>query len=778
MAIRDESLAEQPPSLPGGLPLSRRALCDAVPMLRGAGRAARLRPAAWAVAGAATILVLACAWLTVRVALPGDGLPWLHDAGFSGGITLATPISAEAPLQSGDVVLAVNGLPLDGWLRSGQPRPPLVDGTRLRYQVARDGTERDVTVKLMGHEPVVDALAHEGAVVVCAVALLGLGIFTVVRRPGHPAAQALLLLGSALTAATAVTAVGWEVADLVGAPWLMAVGLAADLAAFGALAAAFAHLALTFPSPPDAIRRRPWVITGLYAIPVLTSVAGGVYAVTGWATLAGLHDHYLVWSGVVTAVAAVAALGVLRTVVSAFKDATVRRQAGLPGLALAVTLVALLVVNLVSADRQSSPWVIVPMLAVLPLAVSAAIVRGEFLDIRATLNRALVYGLLTGLLICFYVAIVTLVGALAQSTGLAATLPATIAVAVAFAPMRVVLQKGVERLLYGDRGDPARVLAALGDRLEAAMPPAAVLAVVTETIATTLRLPYVAIRSLPDGQLVCERGLQDSAVDVIALVHAGEAVGELVVGPRAGQRSFGPKDRIFLSDIARHVAVTVRATALLTEVERSRSRLVIAREEERARLRNDLHDRLGSRLAGLVLRLDTEGRRCVETASADALRRGCAEAEAALLEVRRLARGLRPADLEELGLVAAVEAVVGRLTACDDAGACRGEVVAALHLPALDRDLEAAAYQIVVEAMTNAQRHSGGERVWVRIGVDANAANLTIEVADDGRGLTDVDASGMGLHSMRERAAALGGHLDIRDRAGGGTVVRAALPIS
>jgi signal transduction histidine kinase len=143
------------------------------------------------------------------------------------------------------------------------------------------------------------------------------------------------------------------------------------------------------------------------------------------------------------------------------------------------------------------------------------------------------------------------------------------------------------------------VLGALGERLEAALPPDEVLPVITETIATTLRLPYVAIKTIDAGQQVaCERGERPARPEAIELVHQGEIVGQLLVGPRPGERSLASTDRALLAEVAPHLATTVMAAALITELASSRDRLAVAREEERARLRHDLHDRLGSRLRG------------------------------------------------------------------------------------------------------------------------------------------------------------------------------------
>ncbi|HEV2452045.1 MAG TPA: histidine kinase [Streptosporangiaceae bacterium] len=679
------------------------------------------------------------------------------------------------------MVTAVDGVSLDRWLvRSSPRRPPLAAGTALTYRLRRHGVVLDVPVRLTGSDPVWARLRHQGAIGLAAVALVLLGGFTVTRRPDHPSAHALLLLGAGLTTGFTFTTLGWEVAHLVTTPWLFVLGMAGGVPGFTVMVAALAHLALTFPSSPVFLARRGWLIGLLYGAGLAVNPGGVVvYLLAGHPTVSGLQ-RYLNASGVVLWILVLLALaGMTRTALLALRTTTIRAQVRLVGLALGITVPGVIILNAVAAGTPASPWVVAALFLPLPIAVAAAILRGEFLDIRATLNRALVFVVTTVLLLGIYAGIVALIGALANSTGIAATLPATAVIAVAFAPLRSRVQRGVGRLLYGDRGQPAHVLAALGRRLEAALPPDEILPTITDTIAITLRLPYVALRIAgPDEALACERGQPPAQPDRVRLVHQGETVGELIVGARPGEHVLSTADRALLAELAPHLAATVRAAALITELASSRTRLAVAREEERARLRHDLHDRLGSRLVGVSLQLDAAATSAQETPLTDTLRHTCDEVDAALNEVRRLTRGLRPAELDELGLAAAVQAAATRLTVGDQARGWRSDVSAAIHLPALAPEIEAAAYQIALEAMTNAYRHSGGHHAQVRIGVNPPGTTLVIEITDDGHGLGELDATGVGLRSMRERASAVGGSLDIRTAANGGALVRAELPIS
>lgn len=742
----------------------------------------RYKDARFAIAAAAALLALSATWLGLRASLPGDGAPWRQDQGFTGGVALdAGSGSHGAGLRAGDVVIAVDGVSLDRWLAHSSPRrPPLAAGTALTYRVRRNGAVLNVPIRLVGSDPVWARLRHQGGIGLAAVALVLLGGFTVTRRPDHPSAHALLLLGAGLTTAFTFTAFGWEVAHLVTAPWLFALGMAGAVPGFTVMAAALAHLALTFPSPPVVLARQGWLIGLLYGAALAVNLgAVMVYLLAGHATIGGLQRWYGASGVVLTVLVLIALAGIARTALRALGSKLVRSQVRLVGSALGVTVFGVLILNAAAAGTPDSPWLVAALFLPMPVAVSAALLRGEFLDVRATLNRALVFAGTTVLLLGIYAGIVALIGALANSTGIVAALPATAVIAVAFAPLRSRVQRGAERLLYGDRGQPTRVLAALGRRLEAALPPDEILPTIADTIAATLRLPYVAVRIAgQDEALACERGQPPTQPDRVALLHQGQTVGELVVGARPGEHSLSTADRALLTELAPHLAATVKAAALITELASSRTRLAVAREEERARLRHDLHDRLGSRLVGVALQLDAAATSAQETSLTDSLQRTCDEVDTALNEIRRLTRGLRPADLDELGLVAAVQAAAARLTVGDQPTGWQPDISAAIHLPALAPEVEAAAYQIALEALTNAYRHSGGHHAQVRIGVNPAGTTLLIEVTDDGHGIGELDATGVGLRSMRERAGAVGGSLDIRTAANGGALVRAELPIS
>jgi len=208
---------------------------------------------------------------------------------------------------------------------------------------------------------------------------------------------------------------------------------------------------------------------------------------------------------------------------------------------------------------------------------------------------------------------------------------------------------------------------------------------------------------------------------------------------------------------------------------RSRERIVAAREDERRRLRRDLPDGLAPSLAALGLRLD-HVRQIVRTepevaeAGIDAAR---AEVRAVIADIRRMSRELRPPALDTLGLVGAVREQAAALGA-EAPGPPDIVVDAPKALPPLPAAVEVAAYRIAVEAMMNVVRHASATTCRVELTLDPDA--LDIEVVDNGRGL-DRSSNGVGLRSMRERAAEVGGDVMITDGETGGTRVLARLPV-
>jgi signal transduction histidine kinase len=416
------------------------------------------------------------------------------------------------------------------------------------------------------------------------------------------------------------------------------------------------------------------------------------------------------------------------------------------------------------------------MLIALPVAIAIAILRYRLDGIDVVINRTLVYVALTAVVVGVYVFVVGYLGAAFASNGdLTISLIATGVVAVLFAPLRDRLQRGVNRLLYGQRAEPYAALSRLGTRLKT-LAPDAVLDTIVATVREALRLPYAAISlSDDDGGVAAAAGSAVPGTVALPLLYRSEPVGELVLGLRPGESAFSAADLRLLSDLARQSGVAVSAVRLTADLQRSRERLVTTREEERRRLRRDLHDGLGAQLAGLTVQtgvlkaLIARDPEAAETLVGE-LR---TELRNAIADIRRLVYELRPPALDELGLTGALQRLAERTGA--DADGPRVTVDVPPDLPPLSAAAEVAVYRIAQEALTNVVRHAGACSCQVR--VSADDAVVTVEVVDDGRGLADVPGgAGVGLSSMRERAAEMGGECRVESRADGGTRVVARLP--
>jgi signal transduction histidine kinase len=248
-------------------------------------------------------------------------------------------------------------------------------------------------------------------------------------------------------------------------------------------------------------------------------------------------------------------------------------------------------------------------------------------------------------------------------------------------------------------------------------------------------------------------------------------LGELVVSDNPLGETFSARNQRLLEDLARHAGTAVYAARLHAALQHSREQLVTAREEERRRLRRDLHDGLGPQLASLMLVL-TAVRKTLRS-NPDGAERTLTEAmthlQEAINDIRRLVYGLRPPALDDLGLLATLQEDLQRYQASGIA--C--SLVAPESLPPLPAAVEVACYRIAHEALTNVINHAQARQCTVQISV---GETLGLEVTDDGRGLRPGWKHGVGLTSMRERAQELGGTCGISTLPTGGARVSAHLP--
>jgi signal transduction histidine kinase len=422
-------------------------------------------------------------------------------------------------------------------------------------------------------------------------------------------------------------------------------------------------------------------------------------------------------------------------------------------------------------------YIAVFALLVVPVFTYIAIVRYHLYDIDLVINRTLVYGSLSACVVGIYVLAVVALGALFQAQGnLAVSLSATALVAVLFQPLRSRLQRGVNRLMYGERDDPYAVVSRLGRRLEATIAPDTVLPTLVETIAQALKLPYAAILLKEDEgfRTAAAFGSLRGEPETLPLVYHREEIGRLVLSPRAPGEGFSDADRNLLEDLARQAEVAVHAVRLTADLQSSRERLVATREEERRRLRRDLHDGLGAQLAGLNVQAGTLRRLIPHDPDAadEVVVELRDELRSAIADIRRLVYDLRPPALDDLGLAEALRRLAERYGS--EGEQLRVSVEAPEDLPNLPAAVEVAVYRIVQEALTNVARHAQARTSVVRLAVNEDVA---LEIVDDGVGIPAQRSAGVGLSSMHERASELGGSCIVQALPKGGTQVLVRLPL-
>jgi signal transduction histidine kinase len=399
-------------------------------------------------------------------------------------------------------------------------------------------------------------------------------------------------------------------------------------------------------------------------------------------------------------------------------------------------------------------------------AMAVGVRRPRVVDVRGLIVQVIVAVVVVIVYIAVFVELVAVLDLLGQptpSTGVLALIGA--AAATTFHPLRVMLRGVIDAMLFGDRPDPldaaARVVDRVGDDPVLAL----------RAIREALVLPYASLSS--GGVELASSGTAVTHVRHLSLQLGEDEVGEIVVGLRPGDLTLSPGDERVLRIVAPLLAQTLRARSLAADLQTSRGQAIAAIEEERRRLRRDLHDGLGPTLSGIAFTADA-ARNTLRTQpdSADELLRGLrAEAVTAVGEIRRLVYDMRPPALDELGLVPALRQRATNLRT-EDGRTMRVSVEAPEALPELSAAVEAAAYRIATEALTNAARHSGSDEAALCITVDGG--RLSVAVRDGGRN-GQPWTPGVGLSSMRERAAEVGGTLTVAGK--DGFAVEALLPI-
>ena len=625
------------------------------------------------------------------------------------------------------------------------------------------------------------------------------GGFVAWRRPRHPLGWLMIASGAmAWSTFATVPVISWMMVHTPEretlARAILHVGASGWIVSQGLL---IAHVPLAFP---DGFRPTGW--RRFLLVGASTTVA--TWAVTHsmvWTPehfagqpVTGIRataEHLESLSSEATLLVAVACMATMVVATLTSTRPERRRQGG-----FAVAIAALLAPTVVDlyhdVVHQLPPWLVdlsstfqVWTLAAVPVVLAVGVIRHQLLDIQVIIRRFTVYAAVVVIGAALYLAAVWVVATVRPGSDAMAAVVGAAVVAVSLGLIRETVNRWASRRLFGSRDDPYEVLRAMGSTLEAAPIDEQVLQSVTDTICHELRLPFATIALViedadrPATRVeVARTGTQDlSAAERFPLAHRGVMLGELVVGRRSPNETMTPAEVDLMRTLARQAGVLAHNVTLVEALRRSRVGLLNAREEERRRIRADLHDGLGPTLATVALGMEAAAHRLTDEPELAALLHDLEqELHTAIADVRALVHNLRPAALDDLGLVSAVREYASSISARsgETVRPLDVQVEAPAELGPLPAAVEVAAYRVALEALTNVARHARASSCAVRVRTDEG---LELEVEDDGVGIAERAGTGLGMRSMRERVAELGGRFSVTAGPQAGTLVRAWFPV-
>jgi signal transduction histidine kinase len=439
-------------------------------------------------------------------------------------------------------------------------------------------------------------------------------------------------------------------------------------------------------------------------------------------------------------------------------------------------------------------------LLAIPFTLTMAILRRRLWDIDPLVNRTLVFAALSICVVVLYTLSVLYLSRMFKTEdNFVISLIATSIVAVAFAPLKDKLQRMVHRLMKGRHDDPYAVLLELGKHLVQPLTPESMLDVIVKTVKESLRLPYAGISIGIGGQETRVAAAGEAVDDDLVsypIIHRGEELGTLYIARRSPGEVFSSEDSRFLDvllhqagPIVENVNMTLGMKLLAQDLQESRERLILAREEERREIRNNLHDDLAPRLAALAINAAVAEKYVKKEpdTAIDMLGDLRKVIRSTVDEIRTLVHDLRPPTLDELGLIGAVQERINELSKptrylTDEHGGHMTHIQ--FHhvkpLPAMPAAVEVAAYRIVTESLVNVIRHAQATACTVRLEI-SEGKQLLVEVTDNGAGIQPQaqpsNNGGIGLRSIKERAIELGGQCLIERMEQGGTRILAMLPL-
>ncbi|MDH3943655.1 MAG: histidine kinase [Anaerolineae bacterium] len=697
------------------------------------------------------------------------------------GLKITTVFPNSSPLQDGDLVVSIDGRSIVNWaedLRSFPFAPPdWKQGDEVEYSIEREGGEITADITL-GTYPLREIVGENWGSLILASSYLVVGSFVFIRRPDLSQAQVLFIAGAAR-----ISAAIWSLGLLpisFASPVILWLYFGATIFSFLLFHILIFHFAAIFPKPLPIIKRHAWLLPAFYLVPGLLSIGEMINqtreaenmltAITQWGDNIGLFLIFFLL------LALFAAIYQYRTAETQ-KEIDQLRWLLLIGTVVASVTIFIYFLPPIFGGQAADPNFVGIMAASFPFALAIAILRYNLFDIETLLNRTLRYSLLTFLVTAIYTSLIYLLGSIFNARdNFFVSLAATGSIAVAIQPLHSAAQRFVDRMMYGKRTEPIKILEELGEQLQATSSPKAALEEIVNVLAITLKLPYAAIILEGDGGIVASHGESIPETFKFPIIFQSLNVGILEVAPRSTDEEFDESDQSILRQIAMQAGPVAHAIHLTADLQRSRQKLVTAREEERRKLRRNLHDSIGPQLASQTLTLDALEVLFEDDpeAAIDLLHELKKLSSTAIQDIRNLVYELRPPVLDQIGLSGAINEMV--------AGFRRSGVRFRANIEITYSDLpaavEVAAYWIVQEALTNVIKHAKAKNCIISIDSTHSPISneLVLVIEDDGNGFDPKARAGVGMQSMRERAEELNGRFEIAKATIGGTQIKAHLP--
>lgn len=408
----------------------------------------------------------------------------------------------------------------------------------------------------------------------------------------------------------------------------------------------------------------------------------------------------------------------------------------------------------------------------IPITIGIAVLRYRLYDIDVVIRKTVLYVVLTLLIVATGAASIWVTTRLFASTLERGRLDLVVGVVVGALiwPLRRVATRIADRVVYGGRATPYEVMTAFGERLAGTYAADDVLPRTARVLAEGLGADRARVWLVDDDRLsaaatwsrdgVSQDGPDDLRVDVR---HQGELLGALSVTMPANDPMDAAKAKL-VADLAGQAGLLLRNVRLVEDLRSSRRRIVAAQDEERRRLERNIHDGAQQQLVALTVKARLAQRLTERDPAKASEMLGQIEVETqhALEDLRDLARGIYPPLLADQGLVAAIEAQARR--------AAIPVSVEAVTDARFDRDVEAAVYFCILEALQNVAKYAAAEGATISLAVADG--QLTFRVVDDGRGFDPQSVGyGTGLQGIADRLGALDGTLEVNSSPGSGTVV-------